>query len=62
LYGWINLVYPEKTMGRCFRGTRPMGEPRARWVAAVWKVAVDLLKIQKWKVEPRKLGRGDVFS
>jgi hypothetical protein len=58
----MNLIYPEKTMGGCFRGTRPMGEPRARWVAAVWRVVVDLLEIQNWKAAPRKIGRGAVFS
>jgi hypothetical protein len=37
-------------------------EPTARWVAAVWRVNIDLLEIQNWKVAPRKIRRGDVFS
>jgi hypothetical protein len=54
---------PRKAMGGCFSSTRPVGEPRERWVDAVWRVALDLLKIQNCKVAARKTGRGGyVFS
>jgi hypothetical protein len=34
---------PNKVMGGCFGGRRPVGKPRGRW-----EDAVDLLQIQNW--------------
>jgi hypothetical protein len=41
-------------MGRCFGGIRDVGKPRSRWEHALWRDAVDSLKIQNWKATGKK--------
>jgi hypothetical protein len=56
------LVSPEKTMGECFRNVRPVGQSNKMGDCCLCRAAVDLLEIENWKAEPRKTGRGYVFS
>jgi hypothetical protein len=41
-------------MGGCFGGRRPVGKPIDRWEDVVWRDAIGLFQVRKWKTENLK--------
>jgi hypothetical protein len=44
---------PEKVLGSCFGGGRPVGRPRSRWEDVIQRNAANLLRIRNWKAAAR---------
>jgi hypothetical protein len=65
--GWpcskdVQVLCPQNVMERRLGGRRSVREHRGRWEDAVWRVAVNLLQIRKWKASARRKEIGEATA